>query len=772
MKKYIYTLLFVFSVVIFTSISAEAQQAKKKGQMFGTIIEKETRQPVIGANITLEKSIYGAATDLDGKYNISNIETGTYVIKISCIGFKTKFLTDVVIKTGHAAEINSQLEEDVVSGNEVVVQGSYFNLSREVVNSSYGLRYEEIRRQAGATGDVQRIVQSMPGVVPTNDQRNDLVVRGGSPSENLTIVDNVDVPNLSHFGAQGASGGPISMLSTEFIQDADFIAGGFSAQYGGKLSSVLNLTLRDGNNHTFSPSFDLSMAGAGLMMEGPMTEKGTWMLSLRRSYLDLLYKSFSMTAVPKYSNFQFKATYNINPYNKLWLISIAGIDAIKFNYDPGDKDDPETMNIESSGWRVINGVNWQTLFGKSGYGILCLSDAVDYFDQTAHDPKENNMLSFQNKSTEGESTIKYDLSFNGKNAQFSAGASVKLLREYFNITMPMGTRNQYDTDSTKKNIMAIDKNFTTPTAALYAIYTISPLNKLDFSFGLRYELFDYLNDKSKVSPRINLNYKITDNFSASFSYGIFYQMPPLCLVSTISQNRDLKPLRSDHYVAGFAYYPYPDVKITVEGYYKDYSDYPISIEYPTFSLANAGDEYTIHEKLIPLTSKGSGRSKGIEFYIQKRMTENLYGQISYSYSKTEHKALDGIYRPGSFDIPHVLSIIGGYKLNDSWEFSTKFTYASGRPYTPVDMVNSNIQNRNILDVSKTNSERMKSYNRLDLRADHRANFDGWNLVTYVELQNIYNRANAFMITWNEKTHELITVKQIAFFPVGGIKIEF
>ena len=772
MKRIFEIIIILTGITIFAVSFSAAQSTKKKGQLYGTVLEKETRQPVIGANILIEKTVSGAATDLDGRYSISNIETGTYIIKISCVGFKQKLITDVVLGSGHPTQINVLLEEDVLSGNEVLVQGSYFTLSKEIVNSSYGLRYEEIRRQAGAVGDVHRIIQSMPGVVPTNDQRNDLVVRGGSPSENLTIVDNVEVPNLSHFGAQGASGGPISMLSTEFIQDANFIAGGFSAQYGGKLSSVLNLTMRDGNNQSFSPSFDLSMAGAGIMLEGPIANKGTYMLSIRRSYLDLLYKSFNMTAIPKYSNFQLKATYNLDNDNKLWLTSIGGIDAIKFNYDVSDKTDPQTMNVESSGWRIINGINWQMLFGKSGYGIFCVSDALDYFDQNAHDPKENNRLSFQNKSKEGETNLKYDLFINDKENQFSAGASVKLLRENFDINIPMGTRSQYEQDSVRKDTMAINNSLTTSQTSLYATYTRTISRSLDLSLGVRYERFEYLTDKSKISPRVNLNYHISDNISASLAYGIYYQMPPLYLVSTIPQNKDLKPLRSDHYVMGFAYYPYPDIKMTIEGYYKSYLDYPVSLEYPAFSLANQGDEYTIHEKLIPMISKGNGRSRGLEIYIQKRMIDNFYGQISYSYSKTEHKALDGIYRPGSFDIPHVLSIITGYKLSDAWEFSGKFTYASGRPYTPIDMANSIQQNRNIFDVAKTNSERMPSYSRLDLRADYRANYDGWNLVTYMEIQNVYGRQNAFMIVFSEKTHELLTVKQIGFFPVGGIKIEF
>jgi hypothetical protein len=480
-----------------------------------------------------------------------------------------------------------------------------------------------------------------------------------------------------------------------------------------------------------------------------------------------------MTAVPIYSNYQAKAQYILDENNKIWFISIGGIDKIKFEYDATKTDDPETMNVESGGWRIISGINWQSVFDKKGYGVLGISDAIDIFEQKAYDPQNQNRQSFQNQSREGQTTLKYDLVYNLESlGQLNTGASAKLFRSHFDIKSPFGVQIPYSKNPGFIDTMIINNEFTTWQSAAYLQLTKTIFDKLEIGAGLHYDYFEYINNKSVIAPRFSLRYHLTSNLNLNVSYGIFYQMPPLVFLNAVEENRNLEPIRTDHYILGFSYFPVPDMKITIETYYKNYSQYPVSTEFPTYSLANAGDEYTVAGRLRPLVSEGSGVSRGIEFYIQKKLTDKLYGQISYSYSKTEHKALNGVLRSGSFDIPNVLSIIGGFKLNEEWEFSTKFTYASGRPYTPIDYNASSAQNRTIYDVDKTNSERMPDYHRLDFRFDYRANFKGWDLVTYLELQNIYNRKNTSTIFWNEKTRETIEIQQIAFFPVGGIKIEF
>jgi outer membrane cobalamin receptor len=715
----------------------------------------------------------GASPDETGRFVIAGVPPGTYTLAVTCIGYRKREITDVVVSTGHPTQVQVALEEETVAGEEVVVTASQFSQPQEIVTSSYTLGYEEVRRAPGAIGDVSRMVQSMPGVVATNDQRNDLVVRGGSPSENITIVDNVDVPNLSHFGTQGSTGGPISMLNTEFIREADFLAGGFPAQYGGKLSSVLNISLREGNREGLSGIADLGIAGAGMILEGSLGEKGNWMAAARRSYLDLIAGGFGLTAIPVYSNYQAKAVYEVDPSNKLWLVALGGKDDIEFAYDPEEIEEPVRENVTSGGWRTVTGVNWQMLWGSGGYGVLGVADAVSAYRQEARDVDLGNIVVFENDSHERMTTVKYDAFLAmGATTRVGAGAAVRLRNDRYRIAQPVGVQSVWTTDSTRSDPLDVDTDDGYTDGELYAQVTVSPLSALTLTAGVRYDRFGYSDGASAVSPRIGASYALTPQWDVSASGGRFAQAPPSVYVRSVPGNESLTPILGTHFVLGTAWYPAPDLKVSVEGYAKTYEDYPVSTQYPFLSLANSGDQYSVSGMLIPMVSSGTGWSRGVEFYLQKRLTGHLYGQVSYSYSRTRHAALDGVERPGSFDIPHVLSLVGGYRLNDTWEFSAKFTYSSGRPTTPLDLEASQAQNRTIYDAARINAERIPDYHRLDVRGDYRAHFDGWNLVAYLELQNVYNRENVFMYTWNEKTGEPYVVNQIAFFPVGGVKIEF
>jgi hypothetical protein len=745
----------------------------RTGELVGTVIQTSNRQPIPSANIVLVRTTMGTASGIDGRFSLSGIPVGTYTVRISCVGFRTLNVTDVTIGTGRATQVNVALDEQPVElSDEVVSRGSYFAAPREITTSNYRMNYEEIRRSAGGLGDVSRLIQSMPGIVSPSDQRNDLVVRGGSPSENLTIVDNIEVPNLNHFAAQGASGGPIGMLNTEFINQADFLAGGFPAQYGNRLSSVLDVQLREGNRDRFSGDVDLGLAGVGGLLEGPIGKAGSWMAAARRSYLDLLAPAFGLTAVPHYSNYQAKVVYELNQEHKLWLVGLGGIDRIHFDVHPDDLDDPSLMDVESSGWRTITGVNWQWLWGKAGYGTLSISDALNEYHQDVYDEQFGNRQVFYNESKEGETTLKYDAAVEVKGlGQISTGVTGKFLRNTFTLRQPFGRRNPFSADSTRVDTTNIDGEYSTTVFGAYLQLARTLFEKLTVTAGIRYDRYAYL-PVGRTSPRLGFAFEVMPEFTVSGSCGVFYQMPPLFLLYAVPSNAGLVPMRATHYVAGLSYLPSPDVKVSIEGYAKDYDDYPVSTEYPAFSLASTGDEYAVADRLIPMISTGSGKSRGMEFFVQKKLTQDLYGQISYSLSETRHKALDGVERDGGFDIPDVFSVVGGYRINEAWEISAKFTYAAGRPYTPPLEAESRAQNRYILDLTRVNAERSPAYHRLDIRADFRSYFSGWNLVAYVEVENVYNRKNIYQYVWNPKKRALDQLKQIGFFPFGGFKVEF
>ena len=412
------------------------------GDIAGTVVEAGSFAPLPGINVVIDGTTTGAATDAEGRYRIEGVAVGTYTLRFSAIGFETAHVADVVVRSRRTTQVDRALGEQVLEGEEVVVMGgTFFEASSASMTSVQTMRYEEIRRAAGAVGDVLRLAQAMPGVALTDDQRNDLVVRGGSPSENLTLIDNVEVPSLNHFGAQNTSGGPISMLNTEFISEADFLAGGFSAQYGDRLSSVLDISFREGNRQRYAGDMEMGIAGFGMIAEGPIRNKGSFIISARRSYLNLLQDAIGLTAVPNYWNFNSKFVYEPSQRDRLWLVSLTGIDDITFEVDPDDLDDPSLDNSDFNGWQTINGVNWRRLFGARGYGVLGVSDAIYSYSSLVRDEGEDNQVVFRERDVVGTTTAKYDLTLlPGVVDELRAGVQARLYRTSFDLEQPLGAQ--------------------------------------------------------------------------------------------------------------------------------------------------------------------------------------------------------------------------------------------------------------------------------------------------------------------------------------------
>lgn len=748
-----------------------AQEAPRAGTVAGVVTDRTTQQPLAGVTVRVDGAPASASTNEQGRFTLAAVPVGTHVLRLTRIGYAPAARADVAVSAGRTTPLTFAMDAVASPLAVVRVAAPVFARAPDVPTTSYGLSYEEIRRSPGAIGDVSRLVQSLPGVVTANDQRNDIIARGGSPVENLTLVDNVEVPNLNHFAAQNTTGGPISMLNNELVERATFLAGGFPSQFGNRLSSVLDVTLRDGNRDHLEWELDVSFAGAGLIVEGPLAGRGSWMASARQSYLALVAGPFGIEAIPSTSDYQLKATYDLSARDRLWLVSLGGRDAIDFDVDESDLDNPSLENEDNRGWRTVTGVNWQRLLGDRGYGVLSVADAYGAFRVDVHDRRLDDQLTYRNRSGEGETTVKYDLTYRADAfGTVKAGASTKTFRNRFAIVRPLGGRNPYSVDSTRVNAVDIDRDFTAQLHAAYA-QLARPLGRhADVTLGARVDRFGSL-DATTVSPRAGLVVHLTPTLDLTASYGRYHQQPSLVYQAAHPTNGELDPMRADHYVAGLAFIPRSDLKVTVEAFQKDYARYPVSTQYPTLSLANVSD-VGLQGLLIPLTSRGAGRARGAELYVQKKLTGSAYGQVGYTYSRTEHAALDGVRRRGGFDAPHVASLIAGYKPGAAWELSARFSYASGRPYTPVLLAESVEQNRLIYDLTRVNARRAPAYHRLDARADRRFSLRGTNTTLFLEVQNVYDRENVFRYVWNPKTGALHAQKQISFLPIVGVNVEF
>lgn len=740
------------------------------GSIAGQVLDRDTRQPIAQASLTLEGLQLGATSGDDGRFVLQGVPAGSHRVRGWRLDYPAHVVSDVVVTPGRTTQVLVELAAEAVKQSEVEVRASGFARAADQRTSSYPMSQEEIRRSPGALGDVFRLVQSLPGVINTNDQRNDVVARGGSPSENLVLIDGIEVPYVNHFAAQGSSGGPVSMLNNELVRDADFLAGGMPVRFGGRLSSVMDIRLREGDRERFRSATDLTAAGYGTLLEGPLGSRGSWLLSARNSYYDLVAEPFGITSVPFTSNGQLKLTWEAGPHDQLWFDNLTGRDHIDFAYRPDDLEDPYSVEVSTGGWRTVNGLAWQHHLDTRGYLTLVASDAYSRFGTDTHDPLRGGALVFHDATGEGETQLKADVHLRTALGTFKTGAQLKRLRGAYEIAQPQGVENPFSTDTTRIDAFALDLATTALDAAAHAQWTRALGARTEATLGVRGHRFGAI-ERTALDPRASVTLKATGTLDLALSWSRHHQSPALAFVAAFPENRELAPMRADHLVAGLAWTPSPDVKLTLETYLKRYSGYPVARDIPELSLANSGDQYGLQGLLFPMLSVGTGRSRGIEFFVQKKLTQGLYGQLSYSVSRSEHRALDGVLRRGGFDVPQAGTFIVGYKKGARWEFSTRGSFASGRPYTPPLEPYSTDQRRYVYDLANLNGARAPAYARLDLRADRRFSLGSRNVTVWLEAGNVLDRANVFQYLWNNKTNSLGTVRQIRFLPVLGVKVE-
>ena len=758
--------LIILIFLIFTGFILSLNNETGKGKIVGEVIDQTTNQKIVGAVVEILNSDIYTTTNENGEFEISNLTPRTYALKVSAVYYLSTYRTDVRVTGGQSTKVIIELKLASYETEEVVVSAErFFDKPLFLTTSTNSLTSEEIRRAPGASEDLNRLVQSLPGVTTATDSRNDLIVRGGSPVENLIIVEGIEVPNINHFGTQGASGGPIGMINVDFLNDVTFSAGGFPAKFGDRLSSIMDVKYRNGDKKEFNTKLDLGIAGAGIVLEGPVqTEKSSFLFSARRSYLDLILSSTGLTAVPNYSNFNLKATYELSDNHKLSLIGLAGIDKIElkgFN----SEDDPFIESTNYSGWQFAAGLVHKWLIGDNTF--IQNSISTNQFQRNIISDSVGRKV-FQNESLDTEYILKTDLSHRLSNTDLlEVGTSARYLRNDNSIFISERI-NFYGIFSAGLNVSTLAEAF---KIGSYAQYSKKLFPGFEVTTGIRHDYFNYIEEKNTFSPRISTSFEILGNLNLNAAYGIYYQTPPLLWLISYEENKKLRPMKNQQVILGLEYFPAKDLKISVEVFDKKYSDYPNSVLIPQVTYSNAGAEYVTLglEKLI---SAATGKARGIEFFIQKKLTNGIYGMLNYSYSDIKFKSLDGVERPSTFDYKNVLTAILGYKFMDNLEISFKYRFMGGRPYTPLNELASSQLNQIVYDYNQYNSIRHNNYQRLDLRVDYRTDLFGWNITTYIDFQNLFNTDNVEQIIWNQKKQKVDYIYQWKFLPAGGIKIEF
>ncbi|MBN1620763.1 TonB-dependent receptor [candidate division WOR-3 bacterium] len=785
----------MFSTIVFVIFCSSLHGAVS---ITGKIIDIHTHQPVIGANVTVYdldgKLITGVIAGVDGIYQLEGLSPGNYNLRAMRMGYKTLVKNSITVRPNIPTYIDFELEEELLHMEGITVRPKFFEKPEDAVVSTRSMDFEEIISQPGGVYDVQRAVQALPAVVSGSDQNNEIIVRGGNYGENLFLVDNVEMLNPNHFGWQGTGGGPVSVINTDFIRSLDFMAGVFPARYGDKASSVLDITLREGVRDKFHYKFDLGMAGAGGTLEGHVG-RGSFLVSAHRSYLSLIASSFGLTAVPHYYNIHFKAVYDLSYTRKISLLGIYGKDWIKIESSQEEDEEiyDDIKNISATSDQYTVGVNLKSLYSL-GYYNLTFSRTFSTWNHDIIDTLDNKYL--LNNSEEGENTVKFDLNLNfARHTKLSFGVFIKNVTFHYKTWARPDTLFIYDSlgniiDTTNYiTVIDIDEKADTWKYGGYAHLRHNAGTFLTLGLGLRYDKFEYTGFDC-LSPRLSLSFHLAPGTDLNAALGMHFQSPQWFELAFDPENHFLKSKYTETIVVGIEHLFADDVKATIEGYYKHYRDVPIDRS-STTPDPNDWDGVFVNE--------GEGYAKGIEFFLQKKVMKNFWGTVSYSYSvaraydprdKNEEYSWD-------FDYGNVFTAIAGYRkefFRENWykkfsgsifykfiaflpfvpsdvsEYSFKYRYLGGKPYTPVTYHFE--WRRWVTDPDQPyNSARVEPYQRFDVLFSNRWYFKSWNLVSYFEVENLFNHPNVWEYYYAEDG-EVETVYQMGRMIVGGVIFEF
>ena len=739
--------------------------AQNNGRLSGKVVDRATQSPLTGISVSLQGATAGTTTDSTGVFRFTNLETGTYSIEFTGVGYRPQSLFNIIIGAGNETTLNVELEPAVESLSEVVVRASRRTAAAATIESPLSvqrLTTEEIRSNPGGNFDISKVIQALPGVgggVGGGGFRNDIIIRGGAPNENVFYLDGIEIPVINHFQTQGSSGGPQGILNVSFIEDVKLSTSAFEARFDNALSSVFQFRQRTGNPNRVQGNVRLSATDLSATLEGPLSanKKTTFLASARRSYLQLLFTLIDLPIRPNYWDFQTKVTHQLNEKTTLSFIGLGAID--EFRFAKLKDATPEKLYVLNSNpfinqWNYTAGIALKRLV-KNGFVNIALSrntfdnDIQQYQDNETRQPDEKT-LSYNSQETENKLRIDVNKYRNGW--KWAYGASAQLAR-YHNHTFSV-IRREIKDDVDNLIQPAESVTFSSPLKNLWRIGGFAQLSRrffdsrLGISAGLRTDLNTFTkggdNPLETLSPRLAFSYVLAERWTANASVGRYYKIPPYTILGFANNNGELvnkasNYLRSDHYVAGLEFLPSNTLRFTAEAFYKVYGNVPVSVR-NGISLSNLGSDFNVLGNEA-VTTNGKGRAYGFELFAQQKLTARFFGILSYTFYRSEYSGRGRNFIPSSWDNRHLLSATMGYKLPRNWEIGVKFRFQGGAPYTPFDEVASQLnylsRGQGILDYSRLNTLRLRSFNSSDIRIDKKWNFRRTTIDLFLDITNWY-----------------------------------
>lgn len=725
--------------------------AQNTGVLTGRILDNQSQQPLGGATVLLDGTIFGVVSNSDGYFILENIPSKTYNLSVSFLGYETETLFNVIVKSVGNIPLLFELEEVADILDEVVIVRSPFRSSSETPLSTQTFSAVEIETYPGGNNDITKVVQSMPGISPSiGGFRNDIIIRGGAPNETVYYLDGIEIPNINHFSTQGSAGGPVGMINVSFVRDVTLSSSAFGAEYDNPLSGVLSFEQREGNPTNFSGNFRFGASEAALTLEGPLLRKDktkpsktTFLFSLRRSYLQFLFELIGLPIRPDYWDYQWKIKHEIDAYNSLTFLGIGAIDDFSVK-KPEEFDAEQQATLEQV--PIIDqrsttvGLSWKRNY-KNGNGfmttVLSTNRLENIFSRYQNSIDKTGIL-FQNDSYEWETKLRFQATQYLNEWKWSTGFNIQNSK-YQNKTRFLLYNLEYNTDL---------------SFAKYGLFVKGSRkffnDRFNFSIGIRSDADTFSfgsNIIDNISPRLAFSYALTENQQLKFngSIGRYFKIPTYTMLGFQDQqsnfvNQNASYTRSDHFVAGLEYNLTSSSRFTVEGFFKNYAYYPVSL-IDGVSLANKGGGFEVlgNEAII---SEGEGQSSGVELLFQQKLSRNFYGVFAYTYFFSEFSGLNQILRPSVWDSRHLISFTGGYKLKRNWEVSARWRFAGKNPYVPTNIEASALSYPEIiLDYDRLGDLKLDAFNLADIRIDKKWNFKDLSFNLYFEVQNFLAQPN-------------------------------
>jgi hypothetical protein len=719
----------------------------------GKVFDAETGLPLPQVHVTLNNNTAGTRSDSSGIYLFRKLEPGIYTLNASHVGYESVNFKAFSLKAREEKFIEIGLRPVQQILEEVIINAAPFRKGVDVPASLRSLYAAEIQKNPGSDNDISKVIRALPGVTSLAAFRNDLIIRGGAPNENRFFLDDIEIPVINHLVTQGASGGAFSMINSNHLREVEYLSSSFPVNRGNALSSVFGFTLKDGNPDSLQSVLNLGGTEAGFTVDGPLSEKSSMLLSVRRSYRQYILKALNFAFFPVYNDATAKFKFRITPNSTLTFLGIGAMDRFGLNRQVGDNEIQLYLlnNLpESDQSNFTTGFVYKNFIGNSSFTIVgsrsgLFNGAIKYKENIVAD--ENLLLNYTSSEISDRARAEY--SWQLEHFKFITGVSFERTEGVYDVfNRIFGAGDPVTVDYRSK------LNF-----SQYGVFTqISQGfsdNRFTVTAGVRADASNY-NDrvsilKDQLSPRLSISAALSESVSAHLSAASYFQLPPLMTMSYNNAgetvNREvIKYIRSRHLVTGFKWDNKISGRLSVEGFYKFYPDYMFSLR-DNINLAHLPVDFGVFGN-FPVRFGSQGRAYGAEFFYQQRLYKGIYGMATYTLGKSEYRDRDDKYLPAAWDARHIVNLTVGKRFNDRWQFGLNWRMQSALPYTPFDVGLSalrsvwDIANQGLRDFDRLQAFRGKPTNLVNIRVDRTYALRSGQLNLYLDIENLLADADS------------------------------